>query len=568
MFADAREVPTDTILEADLCVIGAGAAGITLAREFMGMRLRVLVLESGDFEYDADTQALYYGPVTGLPYFPLAAARLRYFGGTTNHWGGVCRPFDEIDFEARDGIPYTGWPIRLSDVEPYYAPAAKVCGLSSHNWDVDFWARHDGFSPLLQDSERIVTRLAQLVPKSDRSFGERYRAELGRVPNVTLYLHANVTGIETDAAGSTVTSVKVATLSGRRFFVRANQFVLAIGAIENARLLLVSRGRAWPDGLGNRHDLVGRFFSEHPRFAAGSLAVLDPNLRIGFYESHDVGDARTRAYLSPSADVQRAENLLDVQIRLTPVYHREVARAVDSSAVESLKTLLDGENDEPTADLGQHLKNVLADLSRWQTFSVPGAPIPIPYPEVIAELLQSTRNERERLIPTLLGDIATAAYVNFAGAPLKSVLLTTRIEQAPNPDSRVTLIEERDQLGMRRVALNWQLSDIDKHNARRALEILSTEVGSSGLGRVKIFYNGDEAGWPKDLAGGWHLMGTTRMHGDPKQGVVDQHGRVHGMANLYVAGSSIFPTGGSGTPTLTLVALALRLAKRLKEAWR
>lgn len=563
MFADARTVPTGTSLETDICIIGAGAAGITLAREYIGSEFRVAVLESGGFEYETETQALYDGPIIGLPYFPLAAARLRYFGGTTNHWGGTCRPFADADFKPRRGIPYTGWPLQREDIEPFYGPAAHICQVTPEEWKLDAWIHRDRFSPLPLDSERIVTRVAQLVPESDRSFGDRYRKELRQASNVTVYLHANVTEVQADNAGTTVTSVRVATLSGKRFLVRAKLFVLAVGGIENPRLLLASKQR-WPNGLGNQNDLVGRFFSEHPRFVAGRIVPTDPEMSVGFYESHNVGNDRIRGYLSPARHIQLAEGLLDTQIRITPIYDKQFTSAIESEEVASVRSALNSSPDQSVPDLGQHLIEVLTDLSSWQKFSIPGAPIPVPYPEVIREIAQSTQAQTENLIPQLLGDVAAAAYLKYFGAPVESLVVTTRIEQAPNPDSRVKLVAERDQLGMQRVALDWRLSAIDWHNMQRALHILGAEIGRTGLGRLKILYPEHEPDWPEDLAGGWHLIGTTRMHDNPKWGVVDRNCRVHGLSNLYIAGSSVFPTAGSGTPTLTLVALTLRLAKHLR----
>jgi len=568
MFVDARGVEMETMLKADICIVGAGAAGIAIALDYIGSRLRVAVIESGGFDYEAETQQLLYGPVIGLPYFPLMAARLRYFGGTTNHWGGVCRPMEDIDFEARKGVPYTGWPLRKTDLEPFYGPAVEICAAPSKQWHVNAWARQDRFAPLPLDSNRVVTRVAQLVSKSARSFGARYKDQFRRARNVTVYLHANVISIQTDDAGANATSVRVATLSGRRFSVAAKLFVLAVGGIENPRLLLTSNANR-PNGLGNQHDLVGRFFSEHPRFIAGMVMLTNPRTSVGFYDPHYVGDSRIKAYLSPANNIKLAEGLMDVQIRMDPVFEQRFAHAKNSEEVESLLSLLKNiRHGEEVPDLGRHLMNVVKDLSRWHQFSIPGAPIPLPYPEVLRRLMRASRTERERLIPALLGNVAASTYIEFFGAPIERLLLTTRIEQAPNPDSRVKLISERDQLGVPRVALDWRLSDIDKYHMRRALEILGAEFGRAGLGRLKILREDGAPGWPKDLAGGWHLMGTTRMHDDPRQGVVDRNCRIHGMSNLYVAGSSVFPTGGSGTPTLTLVALALRLAKHMKDVLR
>jgi choline dehydrogenase-like flavoprotein len=526
MFADARDVQGGTTLQTDVCIIGAGAAGITLARELTGSPYRVTVLESGGFEYEIETQALYEGPSIGLPYSDLSAPRLRFFGGTTNHWGGICRPFDEADFEAREGIPFTGWPIKKDDVDPFYERTVRVVRLPSTDWDLSRWAPSGAVAPLPLGGGRIVSRVAQVVEQEARSFGEGYREELRRAANVTVYLHANVTAVEADEPVRTATSVQVATLSGNRFSVAARVFVLATGAIENARLLLVSNHQA-PRGLGNDNDLVGRFFLEHPRFIGGFLAPFDPHPNLGFYENHRVGGAVVRGYLASSKEVQLAEGLLDLQIRVEPSY---------------------GEAPEDPFDYADHVMTLARDVEGWQRIAIPGAPLPIPYLDVIREAIEAPEE----------------TYIRLRGR-IDRIGLSTRIEQAPNPDSRVVLVAERDQLGMQRVALDWRLSDVDRRNVRRALELLGAELGAAGIGRVRILLDEDESGWPDDLNGGQHHMGTTRMSDDPRQGVVDRRCRVHGMSNLFVSGSSVFPTASGATPTLMLVALAIRLADHLRE---
>lgn len=525
MFADARSVPRGTGLEADVCIVGAGAAGITLGLEFIGSPFQVVVLESGGFEYEIETQSLYEGRSIGLPYSDLNAPRLRFFGGTTNHWGGICRPFEDADFEAREGIRFTGWPIKKSDVDPFYSRAARVVQVPSQEWDLAHWAPGDELAPLRLRSDRIVTRVAQKVEPELRSFGESYEDELRSAPNVTVYLHANGTGFEVDEAGVTVRSLRVATLAGNPFSVTAKTFVLATGAVENARMLLVSNERH-PAGLGNQNDLVGRFFLEHPRFLGGLIAPSTPHPNLGFYDDHRVGGSPIRGYLASSKDFQLAEGLLDLQIRLELGY---------------------GDAPEEAADFARHVMTLAKDLDSWQKIAIPGPPVPIPYLDMIREALDSPED----------------TYI-YLRARIETIGVTTRIEQAPNPDSRVLLVRERDQLGMQRVALDWRLSDVDKRNVRRTLELLGAEVGRAGIGRLRILHGEDEPGWPEDLNGGQHHMGTTRMSDDPKQGVVDRDCRVHGMSNLFVAGSSVFPTPGGATPTLMLVALAIRLSDHLK----
>jgi choline dehydrogenase-like flavoprotein len=565
MFVDAQNVPRGSTVEADLCIVGAGAAGIALAREFIGRSTRVAVLESGGLGFSPETQSLYDGPNTGLPYFPLDTPRLRYFGGTTHHWAGVCRPFDDVDFERRDWIPFSGWPVGKGEVEAYYSQAQDVVQLTSHRWDTQSWVEQDRFAPLPLTGGGVVTRVDHIVPPDRLSFAALYGDELKASTNVTVYLEANLTEIETDESGVVATQLQVATLSGNRFSLSARVTVIAVGGIDNARILLASRSRR-PDGIGNQNDLVGRFFLEHPRFVAGVAVPSDPNLSVEFYQQHVVGNTIIQPRLAISRDRQRAEGINDVQISIDPVHDPALERAAQSRDAESLKALRDALTGKGMGDIGRDLSNVVSDLMTWHRFAIPGSPIPIPYPEVIGKLMRITPRERQSLIPGLFGDVAAFLYTKIQGdLPVDSLLFTARFEPIPNPDSRVTLIGERDEVGMPRAALDWQLSDLDRHSVRRSMEILAAEFGSSGVGRVRILFDEDAADWPADLVGGYHLMGTTRMHDDPKHGVVDRDCLVHGMSNLYVAGSSVFTTAGSGNPTLFIVALALRLADHLKE---
>jgi choline dehydrogenase-like flavoprotein len=566
MFVDARTIPEGTTLDTDLCIIGAGAAGITLSREFIGKPVRVIVLESGDTEFDAATQALYEGLNVGLPYFPLDTSRMRYFGGTTNHWGGVCRPMDAEDFEVKDWVPLSGWPIGKADLDPFYERARVITQVPSPEWDIDAWLHMDSDQPLPLDPNRVVTRVAQVLKRASRSFAKRYHDDLEGAANVSVYLRANATEIRTDDVGTTATGVQVATLAGNRFSVSARQYVVAVGGIENPRLLLASN-RRFPAGLGNGSDFVGRCFLEHPRFLGGMVAPADSHIPADFYDDHSVGGTELQGYLSISRDILRAEEMVDVQVRVTPIYMPGYTRAEESDDAASFKALAAAIRGGPAADFGRHLSNVVGDLLTFENFALPGAPIPVPYPDIAGRLMRATPVELQAAIPDLLGDIAAASYAEIYDAPVDSLALTPRIESAPNRDSRVSLATDRDALGMPRAQLNWQLSEIDRHSARRALEIIAAEIGRAGLGRMQIIFDDKATGWPADLAGGWHHMGTTRMSDDPRTGVVDRDCKVHGFANLYVAGSSVFPTPGSGTPTMTIVALALRLAGQLEKSF-
>jgi choline dehydrogenase-like flavoprotein len=569
MFIDARTIPNDQIVETDVCIIGAGAAGISLAREFSGQPFRVIVLESGDLKPDNPTQSLSAGASTGLPYYPLEAARLRMFGGTTNHWGGTCRPFSALDFEAREWIPYSGWPIRKEDVDPYYDRARVICRVGSPDWDLADWQQRDRLPILPFAGERVASRVAQVVPVAQRSFGKHYHDELDRATNVTVYLNANVTAIEANEAASAVTGARIACLSGNRFALKARIIILAAGGLENARILLCSNQRQ-AGGLGNQHDLVGRFFMEHPRLEAGIIIPADRHLEVGFYETHRVTSTRLKGYIALTEEIIRKEKLVDIQVNMLPSYSAAYRQSHATAEVASLKYLVQQlRRREMPGDFGTHVSNIAGDLLTAQEYFLPIAPLPVPKPLALRRMLDMDAEERERLLPNLFGDIAFVANEEiFSNTLVDHIRLSTRIDPAPNPDSRVTLGPARDALGLPRIELHWQLSPLDKYSVRRTLEIIGAELGRAGLGRLQIKIDDDDTAWPKDTRGGWHHMGVTRMSDDPQRGVVDRNCKVHGISNLFIAGSSVFPTGGSGTPTMLLVSLALRLADHVKERMR
>lgn len=567
MFEDAARIPDGTQVSADVCVIGGGAAGITLARELAGAEMKVVILESGGEARSEEDQDLYRGTSTGLPYFPLEEARLRYFGGSTGHWGGFCRPFDAGDFATKPWMPFSGWPLSLDDVEPYYERSYEHVGITDDEWSPEAWAARSRFDPLpLSKEGGMTTRVAQLVARGPLSMADRHREELRTVDNVVIYLNANVTEIEMDEPGTSVTQVQAAVLSGPRFTVTARQFVLATGGIENPRLLLASRSR-WPAGVGNHHDLVGRYFLEHPRFVAGVLLPVDKQLNLGYYEAHNVGDARIAPYLSFDLETQRREELVDVQLRLAPVYGEAFQAALESDDTAALRQAVGAARGGDLGTLGSHLGTVLGDLTTFRRYVLPGGPVPLPHPALVKELAGASKDEREALLPGVFGDIAASMYREGTGTgPVRQVDIAARIDPVPNRDSRVTLTSDRDELGMPRLALDWRLSDLDRHSVQRTMEMFAAEMGRSGVGRVRVTF--DEAGttWPEDMEGGWHHMGTTRMHDDPRYGVVDRDCKVHDVSNLYVAGSSVFPTSGSATPTLLIVALTVRLADKIRAA--
>ena len=522
MFNDAREVDDGTVIQGDICIVGAGAAGITLALGLEGGGRRIVLLESGGLDYDGATQALYQGANLGLPYYDLDVCRLRYFGGTTNHWEGRCRPLDAIDFEARPWVPHSGWPITRARLDPFYARAHEICQLGPYRYDPEAWLQ-PGESVLPFDPARFTTQLWQFSPPT--RFGETYRQALATAPDIRVVLHADVVDIATNEAGSEVAHLQVATLSGRRFSVRAPTFVLACGGLENARLLLAAR-QSVNVGLGNQHDNVGRYFMEHPHVPAARV-IVDRATRVQFYDP-DIPEAHRAGHkvvgcLRLRPEVQAEAALLNCDCNF-------VEDNVGTSGYAALRRIW---NAAERGALPDHL---------WADLAI-----------ALADLDDTAAG--------LLGRFGVREY-----RPDRTrFYMWSTAEQCPDPASRVVLGDERDALGVPRIELDWRLNELDKRSLRTMQQKIAEEFGRTGTGRLKINPWLDDQPEVWEMMGGNHHMGTTRMSDMPERGVVDRDCRVHGIANLYLAGSSVFPTGGSANPTLTIVALALRLADHLEQ---
>ena len=510
LVASPAALPSDETVEVDVCIVGGGAAGITLAREFIGTSISVCLLESGGLTLRPEDQALYAGQVVGEDYHALERCRLRFFGGTTNHWGGTCRPLDDIDFQCRSWVAHSGWPLSRQDLLPYYERAQQVCDLGPLAYEIADWP---GLRPLRVQGGSLLTRLFQKSPPT--RFGTRYRRELMKAGNVTTFLRCNAVELETDGAGSRVTRVRVATLGGRRFRVAARSYVLALGAIENARLLLASK-RVHENGLGNTNDLVGRYFMEHPYVIAASAVISRGDWSPDLYTQQRVGKQRVAAFLTLSDEVQREKQLLNFGMTL---YRKG---KVDTSNL--MGDVLDGLGQDGESDaLSDRLSAMLSNLA----------------------------------------DAAGDYYRDLWDEDAFHVMHW--METTPNPDNRVVLDREKDALGMNRVKLAWKTSPDDIATMRRAMTAVGEALGRSGLGRLKIEFEEGATSWGSSQGWGCHHMGTTRMHDQATRGVVDRDCRVHGVSNLFIAGSSVFPTSGAANPTLTLIALSLRLADHLRE---
>jgi choline dehydrogenase-like flavoprotein len=538
MLIDARQIDLGDTIAGDVCIVGGGAAGITLAIDLAESGVNVVLLEGGGLSPDPMTQQLYAGENRGLSREEPHESRSRYLGGSTNCWGGWCRPLDDIDFENRPWIADSGWPITKSDLAPYYARSQDWLQLADLGYALDDWAegiakRDAALLPIGDTGLQNV--LSQLSPPT--RYGQRYRNKLSSLPNLKVLLFANATEIVTNATASAVTAIEVGTLNGKRFSVVAKSFTLASGGIENPRLLLMSN-KVQAAGLGNGRDVVGRYYMDHPRVKSHWLRVADANRYRSLYDAtlHRIHTGRGQVtrdievHLAPTFDVQREQKLSNSRTYLVARYSNDLTKSF--FALKALQRAISGRTH----------------------FGYPRS-------RVIKDVLKQ--------LPTLLLNAPTTA-LTVADVRLNSVRsrqdysLETVFEPVPNRDSRVSLSTQQDALGLPQVVVDWRLTEQDHDHFTRQTKLVLDGLTSAGVIEPVEGHRQGEAAWPDDVMGCWHHMGTTRISEDPNKGVVDADCRVHGISNLFIAGSSVFPTVGSDSPTITLVALALRLSERIR----
>lgn len=488
----AHGIPDPHELETDVCVVGAGPAGLSVARELAGSGLAVTVLESGGRGSPAAFRDLNEGLVVGDAYGGLAATRHRGLGGTTLVWntpiggaiGGKYAPLDPEDF--------ADWPFDRSHLEPFYRRAQVVCGLGPFDYHAARWvdARHP-----------CLPRLGDALTSQVYQFGEAPPAR-GPAVAADVAIRTGVTVRRLVMEAARAIAAEAVTVEGRSLLVRARAFVLAGGAIENARILLVS-GPSEAEAPGNRSGWVGRGFMEHPRDRSLALLLLDPRVagELAFFDRYRAADGTVvGGRLAVAPGFRAREGLPNAYLSLLPRPGRKGLAARLPSA----------------------LRAILAPAG-W------AAP----------EGYGWSRSPGRRRIEAF------------------EVLMN--LEQRPHPDNRITLGRDRDALGIPRPVLHWRWREAEQAALERLTGAAAAALEATGLFRVEV-----RTGLRPD-PNAHHHAGTTRLAADPSDGVADPDGRIHGADNLFVTGASVFPTAGAANPTLTIVAMALRLADHLRH---
>ncbi len=465
----------------DVCVCGTGPAGITVARLLAAQGKSVLLCEGGALEYTEESQKLYDGKSIGInDWDAVKNCRLRYLGGTSNHWSGLCSYFDEIDFEMHpNGM--SGWQVQRTDILKYFDVAKEILDLPKDAFHIANPWRGYNFK-----------NFAHAMSPPTR-FNSKYLEELKKSEKIDLFIHANLTKIQLNPNSPNVQYLQFTNNKKQHFTFSANQYVLALGALENARMLLANNTQL-KEGIGNRGDMVGRCFMEHI------------NIRYGRFVSENPSYWKNgKLHLNPSANLIKKYQIGNGVISFDPEFN-----AVSYGRAQALKQAI--------RDLICKSESA-TDLSRkLMDFDCPGDGV-----------------------------------------------ITSLIEQSPNLDSRVTLsANERDIFGIPKIVLDWRMNRYDERTVRTIGIEAAKEVAKLGIARVKLEdYILDSTKPFIDIGHHCHQMGTTRMSHSDKDGVVDVNLKVHGLNNLYIAGSSVFPTGGGCNPTFTVVMLSARLADHL-----
>lgn len=552
MIIDAQASALPEGLACDIAVIGSGAAGITLAVTLAARGRDVILIEAGGESADRTPHDSFHSnDVTPMIHHRAHEFRRRGFGGTTTLWGGRCIPLDPIDFEARDWIPHSGWPIGFDAVNDHIGRATDFCeaGPADYGAATGLPGRPTAMVEGVASADVELDRIERFSLPTD--FGKRHRATLAAAPTVKVLLNAPVVAIDTDEDGNAAAGVTVALPEGGRRAIRARRVVVAAGGLETPRLLLASNA-ARPAGLGNERDLVGRFYQTHVEGRFGQLAFGAP-AQVDYDRA--ANGVYCRRYLCLSAPAQRRDKLAQLVLRpffpdiADPAHRNAVLSAAyfaKSGLVPEYARILAGAGggvaerlDTKTA--AAHLRNIVVGAPGLALFA--------------ARWLR-LRTFATRKLPSIMLRHPDGLYpVNI------------NAEQVPDRDCRVTLAADRDSIGLPRLKIDWRLSATDIDLLHRGLLRIQAALATSGT--VRLDLDADRlAEQVASVTPISHHMGTARMGESAATGVCDGDGQLFGTRGVYICGAATFPTSGFANPTLSIVALAMRLADHLSSTDR
>jgi choline dehydrogenase-like flavoprotein len=543
-----QEIPSETADTPPVLVVGAGPAGIVQALELRRHGIEVTMLAGGSDGFNAEFQALADAEIADpRRHAPMQIAVRRALGGTSLLWGGRCVPFDDIDFADRPHVPLGGWPIGHDEIRPWYDIGMRYLNAGAKEFS----------APIPSLGAMADCRIDRLERWSEqRNLRQLHADALERDPGLKIILGAVATGIEIDPVTGLAKGLTVCLLSGQRMTMRARAIVLACGGLETTRLMLAAQ-MTQPRLFGSAEGMLGRVYMAHfeGRIADIVFTPAMPDDAFDFFI--DASDRYARRRITINAETQQRCGLLNMAAWPdNPLLSRpEHQSAILSLAYLSLATPGLGHSLEPEAirrkylehgvtDIGRHLGNILAGL-----------------PEAAREATRFLfrRYVKKPRLPGFFIRNKARRYAFFYHA-----------EQAPNPASTVGLGDARDALGMPRLKIDLRYSELDATSVVAAHDIIDRDLRQAGLGHLEHHFPEEERAarvWDQ-MTDGYHQIGTIRMAANAAQGVVDGNCRVYGAANLFVAGSAVFPTSGQANPTLLITALSARLADHIARRVR
>ena len=548
MIHSADDIVRGSTVHADICIVGGGPAGIVLALELAKTGRSILLLESGGEAPTERARALNMGEIAeGSLHSPPDTYRQRVLGGGTSIWGGRCVPFDPIDFEARRWIDHSGWPIGYDEVERHYAAANAWCEAGEYEYDARLAVPNGmrallrGFSPLHFDTNGIERF------SCPTDFGSRYKDRLRSTPNLRVLLPATATRLRAARDGSRIEALDVCNGRDTTFSAVADQFVLAMGGMETPRLLLTSDD-VHAGGIGNANDLVGRFYMCHVAGTIGSLRVNGAADTVwhGYDLAADGTYCRRRIALRPAT--QASMGLSNAVFRL---HHPRIADPAHGTG--------------PLSAIFLAQRFISYEYARRLVSDVPPSATTW-FRHGLNAVLDSPSTARFLLHWVKARILADRKFPSIIVRPRTNLFsLDFHAEQAPNPDSRIGLGSALDRFGNRQLRVDWRYCRQDVETVAKSFDLLGRELADQAIGQLTLAAGERdiETVVRRDGAYGGHHIGTARMGATARSGVVDRHGKVFGLNNLHIAGSAVFPTSSQANPTLTIVAMAVRLAEHL-----
>jgi hypothetical protein len=510
----------------DVCIVGGGPSGISLALELAGKNAKVCLIESGGLKMSRKSQLLNRVKNVGIPYKDLSSQRGRLLGGTSNLWGGNCIPLDPLDFDKRNIEGRCHWPISYATLEPFVLKAQRLMGIDTAKFGTELLGKLGMSDASVADSD-FSWKAWQFCEFPFR-FGDRFHSELSLSENITVLLNANFVKCSFYDCGIKVKAVTATTLEGKTKQINAVKYVLACGGVENARLLLnLVEQKGFP--RLQQMDFVGKNFAEHPN---ATIGYLEGPGAAELYKSHKIqyldGNKEVKPGLGISSESQIKHGILNGIISVWPVPE-------ENSAVTKAKLLL--------------------ELIRKKEFGI--------------RFLVSTFLVLPSIV-SLLPHVRHRMKGGVISTPYKTDKFEVRLmtETVANPDSQIALMKQRDSVGLKTASLNWQLTRKDRQCFTSIANLAKDhfERHMDVTLELSDWVNDKDSDWTKHINTNGHYghhMGTTKMGFSETDSVVDKNCKLHGIDNLYVTGSSVFPTFGFANPTLTIVALSLRLADHL-----